>query len=347
VESQRIFTNSVTLRLCVFQVMIMPPLLAIGSAALDIKARLTRAPLPTTDVPGRITLQPGGVARNIAENLARLGVPIVFAGMMGDDVQARALIDLSRAAGLSVRSLPRSAPAPDDLVRLRLSADLPTATLNIVLGPDGRQIAGAFSGDILDALQPSDLAQLQEMMADAPAIICDGGLPADVLLHLRELLPDEAFFYCNPGSVALVPRLIPLLDRLDMLTCNHLEAQTLTQTKVDSPAKLISSALILVKQGVRRAVVTFGARGLAYADEERSLYQPARPVRLVDATGAGDALAAAMIEALLRDEPIGVCLQRGLAAAALTCESEDTVAPSMSVDSLQQRVLTTKNTKEH
>ena len=75
-------------------------------------------------------------------------------------------------------------------------------------------------------------------------------------------------------------QLEPLLDRLDLITCNHLEAQALTQVKVDGPAKLISAALILVKQGVKRAVVTFGARGLAYADEERSLYQPARSANL-------------------------------------------------------------------
>jgi pseudouridine kinase len=321
--------------------MTMSPLLAIGSAALDIKTRLSRAPLPTTDVPGQITLKPGGVARNMAENLAHFAVPIVFAGIMGDDPQARLLIDLSRAAGLSMQPLSRSAPAPDDWARLKLPTVLPTATLNVILGPDGRQIAGAFSGDILDALQPRDLDQLQGLIDSAPTIICDGGLPADVLLRLREMLPEEAFFYGNPGSVALAPRLVPLLDRLDLIACNHLEAQVLTQTRVDSPAKLISAALILVKQGVRRAVVTFGARGLAYADEERSLYQPARPARLVDATGAGDALAAAMLEALLRDEPIGVCLQRGLAAAALTCEAEDTVAPAMSLAALEQRIRST------
>jgi len=324
----------------------MQPVLAIGTAALDIKARLARAPLPTTDVPGRITIKAGGVARNIAENFARLGVPIAFAGIMGDDSQARLLIELSRAAGLDVHPLPRSAPAPDDLYRLKLPDVLPTATLNVVLGPDGRQIAGAFSGDILDALQPRDLDTLHELIAAAPAIICDGGLPLDVLIALRERLPEEAFFCCNPGSMALAPRLEPLLDRVDLLTCNHLEAQALTQVKVDGPAKLISAALILVKQGVKRAVVTFGARGLAYADGERSLYQPARPVNLVDATGAGDALAATMIEALLRDEPIGVCLQRGLAAAALTCESEDTVAPTMSMGAIQQRIKLSTNSHE-
>jgi pseudouridine kinase len=326
--------------------MIMPPVLAIGTAALDIKARLTRAPLPTTDVPGQITIKAGGVARNIAENFARLGVPIVFAGIMGADPQARLLIELSRTVGLDVRPLTRSAPAPDDLPRLKLPEVLPTATLNVILGPDGRQIAGAFSGDILDALQPHDLNALHELIESTPAVICDGGLPADVSIALRERLTEDTFFYCNPGSVALTPRLEPLLDRLDLLTCNHLEAQALTQVKVDGPAKLISAALILVKQGVKRAVVTFGARGLAYADEERSLYQPARSANLVDATGAGDALAAILIEALLRDEPIGVCLQRGLAAAAITCESEDTVAPTMSLEAIQQRLKTTANARE-
>jgi pseudouridine kinase len=316
----------------------MEPVLAIGTAALDIKARLTRAPLPTTDVPGQITIKAGGVARNIAENFARLGVPIVFAGIMSTDPQARLLIELSRAAGLDVRSLLRSAPASNDLLRLKLPEELPTATLNVILGPDGRQIAGAFSGAVLDALQPRDLDTLHDLIEAAPAVICDGGLPADVLIALRERLPEDTFFYCNPGSMTLAPRLEPLLDRLDLLTCNHLEAQALTQVKIDGPAKLISAALILVKQGVKRAVVTFGSRGLAYADEERSLYQPARSANLVDATGAGDALAAILIEALLRDEPINVCLQRGLAAAAITCESEDTVAPTMSLEAIQQRL---------
>src|SRR5512136_709532 len=148
----------------------MQPVLAIGTAALDIKARLARAPLPTTDVPGQITIKAGGVARSIAEHFARLGGPIVFAGIMGDDLQARLLIELSRAAGLDVHPLTRSAPALDDVFRLKLPAVLPTATFNVVLGPDGRQIAGAFSGDILEALQPNDLDVLRELIAAAPAI---------------------------------------------------------------------------------------------------------------------------------------------------------------------------------
>lgn len=316
----------------------MQPLFALGTAALDIKTRLSRTPLPTTDVPGSITLKAGGVSRNIAENLARLNVPIVFAGILGADPQARVLIELTQQAGVTVFPIARSAPHAADLARLKLPDALPTATLNVMLAPDNRQIAGAFSGDILDALQPDDLDQVRDLVEAAPAVLCDGGLPADVLTRLRDMLPVDTFFYGNPGSVALAPRLEPLLHRLDLLTCNHLEAQALTQVKIDGPAKLVSAALLLVKQGAQRVVVTFGARGLAYADDARSLYQPARSVNLVDATGAGDALAAALIEALLRDEPIDLCLKRGLAAAALTCESEDSVSPLMSLAALEQRL---------
>ncbi len=102
----------------------------------------------------------------------------------------------------------------------------------------------------------------------------------------------------------------------------------------------------MVKQGVQRVVITFGGRGLAYADESRSLYQPARPANLVDATGAGDALAAALIEALLRDEAIDLCLKRGLAAAALTCESEDSVSPLMSLQQIERYITSTANQRE-
>jgi pseudouridine kinase len=316
----------------------MNNIFALGSAALDIKTRLSRKPLLTTDVPGSITIRPGGVTRNIAENLARLQTPIVFHGILGDDPQAHVLIDLSRAAGLEVRAIPRSNPKPDDLLRLKLRSNLPTATLNVMLAPDGQQIAGAFDGEILAALQPGDLDPLRDMIQSASAVICDCGLPADVLLHLRSLLTPDSFFYCNAGSVALSARLEPLLDRLDLFTCNHLEASALTGVKIDGPAKLISAAMILVKSGVKRAVVTFGARGLGYADEARSQYQPALAANPIDATGAGDALAAAMINALLNNQSIQTTIKHGLAAAALTCESEESVSPLLSIEAIEKRV---------
>ena len=47
--------------------------LCVGAAHWDVIGRTPRPLPPGADVPGRVTRQPGGVARNIAEALARAG----------------------------------------------------------------------------------------------------------------------------------------------------------------------------------------------------------------------------------------------------------------------------------
>jgi pseudouridine kinase len=295
----------------------------IGSAAADIKARMARPALETTDVPGRITLTPGGVARNIAENLARLGADAIFIGAMGDDAQARSVIEQSRAAGVDMRPILRS--------------DLPTASLAVTLDVQGSQIAGVFSGEILETLTPSDLRPHLDAIRSAGALIADGGLPESVLVHLSETISSGSLFCCTPGSAALASRLRPIFGRCDLITCNHLEAEAVTDRPIASPDQARRAAQAVVARGAKRAVITLGPRGLAYADASDSGTLPALPTRLVDATGAGDALAAAMVFALLQGDSFATALWQGLRAAALTCEVETSVSAAMSIDALRSR----------
>lgn len=298
----------------------MPVICAVGTAAADIKARMSRPALDTTDVPGRISLTPGGVSRNIAENLARLGAHAVFIGVCGDDARARSVIDLSRAAGIEMRPVVRSGYS--------------TASLAVTIDATGRQIAGVFSGDILDTLTPEDLIPHFDSIRRADAIVSDGGTPEAVLACLADAARPDALFYCNPASVALAPRLAPILRRCDLVTCNPLEAGALTGITI-TDHNTLHAAAELIGRGAKRVVITLGPRGIAYADASRREHRPALPTRVIDATGAGDALAAAMIFALLRGDPIDVAIALGLSAAALTCQVETSVAADMSLDVLQ------------
>jgi len=293
---------------------------AIGSAAIDIKARLARPALDTTDVPGRITLTPGGVSRNIAENLARLGAQAIFIGVLGDDVQGRYVLEHGRAAGIDVRPIVRSA--------------WPTASLAIVIDPAGRQIAGVFSGDILHTLTPADLHPHLETIRAAQALVFDAGAPEAVLAYLADVARPGTMLYGNPGSVALAARLSAVLEKLTLLTCNRFEAEALIGTAIQSEADALHAARRLVARGVQHAIVTLGARGMAYADASRCEHRPAQPARLIDATGAGDALAAALIFARLRGASIDAALTLGLRAAALTCEAQASVSPVLSLTAL-------------
>jgi pseudouridine kinase len=303
----------------------VPTICAIGTAAADIKARMTRPAIDTTDTPGRVTLSAGGVSRNIAENLARLGARAIFIGVFGDDAQAHSVIEHTRRAGVDVRPI--------------LRADHSTASMAITLDMHGEQIAGVFSGDILDTLVPSDLAPYLDLIRSADAVVCDGGAPQSVLQYLSEIVLSHTLFYCNPGSVALASRLQTILHRCDLLTCNQFEAEALSRASIASANQARHAAQQLVVAGVKRAVVTLGAAGIVYTDVSRGATRAASPTRLVDATGAGDALAAAMIFGLLQhqNDEIDAVLTLGLAAAAVTCESENSVSPDMSLRLLQTR----------
>ncbi len=60
-------------------------ILVVGAAGLDTKGYVAGPLQPGTSNPGDIRISRGGVARNVAENLARLGEHAVLLSAVGDD----------------------------------------------------------------------------------------------------------------------------------------------------------------------------------------------------------------------------------------------------------------------
>ncbi len=83
----------------------------VGGINADLKARTTAPLVPGTSNPGTATLTPGGVGRNVAENLAHLGRPVALVGVVGDDDLGRLVLDATAAAGVDVSHV-RTHPGP-------------------------------------------------------------------------------------------------------------------------------------------------------------------------------------------------------------------------------------------
>ncbi len=90
----------------------------------------------------------------------------------------------------------------------------------------------------------------------------------------------------------------------------------------------------LVAQGVQIAVITMAEQGLCYATSTESGHVPAVRTEIADLTGAGDALTAAIIFALLNDIPISEAMRLGCSAASLTIACHQTVVPDLTLESL-------------
>jgi len=86
-----------------------PYVVVIGGANLDVKARSTRTVVPATSNPGTATMSAGGVGRNIAENLARLGTRTHLVASIGADAPGDQVLAATAAAGVGVEQVRRSA----------------------------------------------------------------------------------------------------------------------------------------------------------------------------------------------------------------------------------------------
>jgi pseudouridine kinase len=101
----------------------------------------------------------------------------------------------------------------------------------------------------------------------------------------------------------------------------------------------LNAAHRLVSLGVQIAIVTLGATGLVYATSQESGHVPAIECDIVDFTGAGDSLTAAVVFGLLNDLPIDEAVRLGTSAAALTLQSRETVCPTLSLERLYDQLV--------
>ncbi|HEC33287.1 MAG TPA: ribokinase, partial [Chloroflexi bacterium] len=141
-----------------------------------------------------------------------------------------------------------------------------------------------------------------------------------------------------PTSTVLAARLRPFLAQLHLVTPNLEEAGALLG-EIGAGSHPIRMARRLVAKGVDLAVITLAEQGLCYATAEESGHLPAIAVPIVDRTGVGDALTAAILFGLLEGLPPSEAVRLGLSAAALTLQCRETVCPDLSLERLYGQLV--------
>lgn len=300
--------------------------LVIGSAGLDIIGRANADLHIGTSNPSNLRMSFGGTARNVAENLARLGTDVFLITAVGDDPQGKQLLFQTSESGVNV----------DYAITV---PDQPTGTYLAILDNQGILHLGMDDMRVIDAITSEYLRQQRELFKGAIVVFVDANLPPKTLktavsIAWRAKIPIAA----DPTSASLAPALLPHLERLWLITPNETEAEILCPHPVPHADRdmAIDAARHLVSQGVDIAIITMAEFGLGYASADRSGHVPALHTEIVDPTGAGDALTAAVIFALLNDIPLDEAVRLGLSAAALTLRSPGTVATNLSIEMLYE-----------
>lgn len=306
------------------------PIVCIGAANLDRKLR-SLAPLQMgTSNPASADESFGGVGRNIAENLARLGAPVALMTAVGGDAAGAAL--LAHAASLGI----------DTGATLKLP-DACSGTYTAVLDGNGDMLVALADMGLYDTLTPAWLASGSTLRAQAAMVMADLNLPLDTIAALidaaaRALAPLVPLVIVGV-SVPKMARLPDALTGVRLLILNEGELAARVQRELITDADFAAACRAVQDQGARDVVVTLGARGVFYTSPGGIAHLPASAAEPVDVTGAGDAFAAAVCFTLHAGGDLALACQRGLALSGMTLACKETVCPTLSPDTFNTPLL--------
>ena len=301
------------------------PIVCLGAANLDRKLRSNATLKMGTSNPARQDESFGGVARNIAENLARLAAPVSLITVIGDDSSGKALLDHAEAAGIDTRGT------------LRLQG-VCTGTYTAVLDDHGEMLLALADMALYDLLTPEFLATRQPQRTVGALTVADMNLPKETLKSLlADALRDAIPLVIVAVSQPKMAHLPDDLRGLRLLILNQGELETRIGARLSTDADFLAACRAIQAQGAQDVIVTRGATGVVYTTGGGIAQLAAPPAQIVDVTGAGDAFAAAVCWSLFQgSEDMTLACRRGLQLSAMTLACEETVCPYLTAEVLAE-----------
>ncbi len=303
--------------------------LVIGATMLDTKGKPSEGLEQGVTNPASIQSTRGGTARNVAENLAHLGADVVLLSAVGADATGQRLLTQTAESGV-------------DIAHVLTVPDANTGAYIALLNEDGSLAVALDDVNVMRAITPGYLNNLRRLFRDADMIMFDGSLSSATMRTIVRLATRYKVPICaDPSSARLAHRLVPHLGRMHLIVPNEKEEAQLVGVEYTGPDPERSLALAqrLVKMGVDNVVITLSNFGLDYATSDETGYIPPRYQEIVDTTGTGDAVTAAIMFGMLNELPAIESIRLGAAAASLTLQTTDTVVPDLSLDMLYDHLI--------
>lgn len=295
------------------------PIVCIGAANVDRKFFVNEKLIHGTSNPIQSSQSVGGVARNIGENLGRLGENVALITTHGADSEWQTISDLT-----------------SPFINLDFAQYVEgqsTGCYTALLSNDGDMEYGLADMDIYDYLTPEVLIKQTYILKRAKCIIADLNTPKVTLEFLT------AYAEKHNLNLVLIPVSGPKMDRLpdnlnsvDWLIVNRDETEAQFDIKINNDQELMDAAALWTDLGVRNVIVTNGVKSIAYSNKngDQKVYDITPSDKVVDVTGAGDSFSSAIIFGWLKGYSVDDIVKMAMANSRKTIETPFTVREDLS-----------------
>lgn len=256
----------------------------IGSSNTDMAVKTKKMPLPgETVIGGVFSMVAGGKGANQAVCAAKLGYDVTFVTRLGNDMFGKKMLEDFAEYNM-------------DTSHIKLLDGVSSGVALIMVDENAENSIVVASGANM-CVTTEAVEAASEAIKNSDALLVQFEIPMKSVERAIDIAYDaKTKIIVNPAPANTLS--LERMKKIDVLIPNQYEALQLLGKDPTAAAEPEDLAKELMKLGVGAVVITLGSKGALVCEKDKTTLIPAKKVKAIDTTGAGDSFAAALTCAL-------------------------------------------------
>lgn len=274
-----------------------------GGCNMDISGKSKAGLLLHDSNPGDVRMTPGGVGRNIAANIALVGIEAKIVTAFGDDDKKTLIL--------------QNAPEKLNFEWSFTFQDVGTGSYLVVLDDEGEMYVAVNDMKAVDKLGKEEMDSRRELAEKASYTVVDANLKEEAL---ETVFSWDTMIIVDGVSAVKVGKFKPFLSKINVLKCNVLEARALSE--LGDGASISDCGRALLAKGSEHVLITAGSDGAYLYSADQGLHFTTSPMAIKGATGAGDAFVGMLTAELVQGKSLEEAIVGAMAASRMVLKSD-------------------------
>lgn len=274
--------------------------------------------------PGRVKVSFGGVCRNIAENMARVGMDTKFISILGDDEKGKSIIEHASTMNIDMSDslVVEGGSTPTYMAILDETGEMVSAIVDVKIG-------NCFTREFIDTKE--------ELIKNSSYMVFDSDNPG-IVEYITNKYAGTTKFILDPVSAAKAQAVKHLIPYFHTIKPNRYEAEVLCGFKVKTQEDIRKAGRYFKDMGVENVFISLDAEGIYYNNGQEEGIIKANNVPVVNVTGAGDSFVAGLAYGYIEEKNIKDTVKYAVAMSVITISHEETIHPEMRHDLVEETI---------
>ena len=299
-----------------------PYALVFGVSVFDICGFTDKNYRCSDSNPGKVKTSFGGVCRNIAECMARVGVNTKFISILGDDETGTRMIEHS------------------EMMKYDMSESLiikggHTPTYMAILDEQGEMVSAVVDMKIIDMFTTEFIDSKADTIKNSEYMILDSDRP-DIVEYILKTFSGHTKFILDPVSAAKAKNIKHLIQYFHTIKPNRYEAEIMCGFKIHNDEDLRKAGQYFINLGIQNVFITLDEDGIYYNNGTEEGKVKANDVKVINVTGAGDSFVAGIANGYMNNINVVDTVKYAISMSTITIATEETIHPDMCNNLVEQ-----------